>query len=86
MEASKKSSPMMTFSQAPGMWAISMATSLVGSSKSTTWSESQRTGRVTCIGTLSKNSSSAESLSATFSVGWKWPKSSRSYTPGCVAA
>lgn len=68
-ETSKKSRPMMTLSQAPGLRTISVAISLVMSSNRTTWSESQRTERVTCSAISSKNGSSAAILSAAFSVG-----------------
>ena len=54
---------------------ISFMSSCVSSFMIVTWSESQRTGRETCSITSGMNSSSDESLSATISVGWKWPVS-----------
>ena len=49
---------------------ISLAISLVSSSKSTTWSESHLIGLVTCRAISSKNVSSDDILSDTTSVGW----------------
>ena len=68
MLASKKSSPIITRFRALFL-TISLAISFVSSSKSTTWSESQRTGRVTCSAISGKNVKRAGILSDTISVG-----------------
>ncbi len=50
----------------------------VSSSSSTTWSLSQRTGRLTCSSDRGIYSMAAEILSEMTSVGWKWPASRHS--------
>ena len=79
MLASKKSRARSTLSGS--FLTISLAISLVSSSKSTTWSLSQRTGRLTWRAILSENSSMEDILSDIISVGWKWPLSSRHIIP-----
>ncbi|MNL66813.1 hypothetical protein D3C87_1913370 [compost metagenome] len=70
IDASKKSRPICTRSNRS--WRIiSLAMAWVSSSSSTTWSLSQRTGRLTCSSRCGTYSIAAEILSEITSVGWK---------------
>ena len=69
MLASKKSSPIPTLAHAFALH-ISRAMERVSSLKSTTWSESQRTGRETWSIRLGTKGRTALIFSATDSVGW----------------
>ncbi|MNC56562.1 hypothetical protein D3C75_1061690 [compost metagenome] len=77
MEASKKSRPMWTRLNRL-LRTISPAIACVSSSSSTTWSLSQRTGRLTCSSRRGTYSMALEILSEITSVGWKWPASRQS--------
>ncbi|MNP48195.1 hypothetical protein D3C76_1422990 [compost metagenome] len=77
MEASKKSSPTCTRASR-SLRTISLAMAWVSSSSSTTWSLSQRTGRLTCSSRWRTNREAALILSLMTSVGWKWPASRQS--------
>lgn len=68
------------------MRTISSMMARVSSSKATTWSESQRTGRDTWSSSLSLKVSMEDSLALTTSVGWKWPVSKVTRTFGRLMA